>query len=247
MDRREHPMAILSHEARLLYIPVPKHACTSAKMMFWRLAHPEEEARDPLSRVRRRLRRATTPQRPIQHRPGYQTLSFARVTPPPEGYDKVVIIRDPLARLVSAWSNKVREGVIARGPGPLLDLANECVPSNPTFSEFIRHFDAYRRVSRAARNHTEPLAWHIGPSLAWYDHVFPMERMDDFTAYVSERAGQTVSMGRKNAGGAESRSAALGDGDEERLSEILAPDYALLEGRYDIETALAKHRKKHPA
>lgn len=234
-------MAVISHEARLVYVPVPKIACTSVKTMFYELANPDGPRLGLRGRLRAALGGAPRPLR-IHHQPGYATLRFTRVAaavgPIPQGYVKVALVRDPLARLRSAWGNKVGRAIFA-ARGEIEDVENEELPLDPSFSQFLRGFEGYRRVSRAARAHTEPLRWHLGPDLGWYDHVFRMEDMDAFAAFVSERVGRPVRPPRKNEGGAPSRPATLEPGDEDRLRALLSDDYALLDGVYDVERALA--------
>lgn len=236
-------MAIVSHRARLLYISVPKVACTSIKSAFWALEHPGRRAPSILRKSLTKLGLRKPARVPgIHQRSGYETLSFARVKLPPEGYSKVVVVRDPLSRLISAWRDKVTVENFRRRNGEIHELQNALLPLNPTFSEFVHNYDKYRKCSRPARVHTELLSYHIGHDLQWYDRVFKLEDLSAFTQYVSNRLGEHFDLRRLNESASLNREFKIEDEDVAILRDLLAADYELLGNCYIFDESVARLR-----
>ena len=230
-------MAVVSHRARLIYVAVPKIACTSIKSAFWRL---ETQSEDPSPGAAQGDPAPPPRKISIHQRPGYKTLSFARVDAPPEGYEKVLVVRDPLARTLSAWRNKVGYEIFRKRSGEVEDLENALLPLDPTFPEFVRNYEAYRKHSRPARVHTEELSYHVGPDLGWYDAVFRLEELDAFVDHVSARCGAPFALDRMNESGAGKPGFTLDETEIALLRRHLAADYALLSDYYDFDTAIAR-------
>lgn len=173
---------------------------------------------------------------------GYQTHSWKAANPPPDGMETIVVLRDPIKRLHSAWKNKVCSRVFS-AQNALEDLTNECLPLNPDFGTFIDLFDQYRQVSRPARIHTNRFSWHLGEKIEFYDHVFMLESLNDFISFISKRANSSVSMPHRNKSQGDTRNQKLSHTQIDRLVEITAPDYAWLKGLYDAEKSLSIFRQ----
>lgn len=232
-------MAVVSHEFRVVYFDVPKVACTTLKTFFWEAAHGRAFAPTPSERIRRRLGLWRPEHRSIHHVPGYRTRSFARTEPVPPGYARLAVVRDPAARLHSAWRSKVSARVF-RTRGEAEDLYNAFVPVDPSFGDFVDHFDAYREHSRAARVHTLPYAWHLGPDIGAFDAVFRLEALEELRAFLEARGGRPVSFGQRNESGTDDRPDALSPAQVGRLRAICAADYDWLGGLYDAEAGAAR-------
>ena len=232
-------MAVLSHEFRVLYHDVPKVACTTLKTFFWEAAHGRPFAPTARERVAGRLGLGRPRHRSIHHVPGHLTRSFARVPPPPEGYARIAVVRDPAARLHSAWRSKVSVRVF-RTRGESEDLHNAFVPVDPSFGDFVDHFEAYREHSRAARVHTHPYAWHLGPDITAFDAVFRLEDLDRLRDWLEERGGRPTAFPRRNETGHDDRPNGLDAGQLARLAALTAPDYRWLGGLYDAESGIAR-------
>jgi hypothetical protein len=233
-------MAVVSHEFRVLYHDVPKVACTTLKTFFWEAAHGRPFAYSTADRALDRLRiRRREWFASIHHVPGYRTRSFARVEPPPEGYARICVVRDPAARLHSAWRSKVRTRIF-RTRGESEDLYNAFVPVDPSFGDFVDHFEGYRTHSRAARVHTEPYAWHLGPDIAAFDAVFRQEELGRLASWLAERGRRSVAFPRRNESEPEDRDDRLSPSQVERLRELCQDDYRWLGGLYDPEAGPAR-------
>jgi hypothetical protein len=160
----------------LCYHPIPKVACTSLKKAFYRLEnghdfpggdiHAEYHRTEPLA-------------------------VFDDQTP--DALLRIAVVRDPIARLVSAYNNRVM-GHRELAPDRIdLDLARRLflVPDpDPDF--FFLNIDRYRTLSFDIRHHTEPMTSFLGPSLRAFDRVFVFEELDRLADWLARRVGTPV-------------------------------------------------------
>jgi hypothetical protein len=233
-------MSVINTKARTFYVVLPKAACTSVKTMFWELETGRDSTRHGFfDRVRARFGRRPPPF-PIHHIDGYVTSPFGKMSEVPRDFEKICLLRDPLSRLRSAWTNKVGVAVFAsRGETKAVTAAG--LELDPTFGYFVEHLDRYREISRPARVHSRDYSWHLGPTLEWYDQVFRLEDMPSFEGYVSDRAGGEIRVPHHNEGGGGGRrSLALEPRHGEILRARLGADYALLGGLYDFDQSFER-------
>jgi hypothetical protein len=236
-------MAVVNHRARVFYVVVPKVACTSVKTLFWQLDGGKVGAGGWMSRLLGRGRSAI-PRTSVHQLEGYRTTEFSRIGPVPDGYARIALVRDPLARLHSAWTNKVcRRAFEQRGEGGA--IVDNALELDPSFGFFVDNFDLYRMISRPARNHTEPFAWHLGEDLRWYDHVFRLEEISSFLDFISDRVGRKVELPSRNVSDGEARPLGLEPRHADRLRALLASDYALLAQHYRFDRSLEAFCRRH--
>lgn len=236
-------MAVVSHKARLLYVVVPKAACTSVKRLFLELDGGSLEA-PPLGFLDRLRGKTPLGPRSVHQIEGYITRPFSEVGAVPEGYARITVVRDPLARLHSAWTNKADTATFARR-GELERLTAAGLSTAPSFGAFLDDFERYRDISSPVNVHTRPMRWHLGDEPGWYDKVFRMEEMAEFEAWVGARAGSPVRLTRDNRSAGEARPLGFEPHHADVARRLLADDYALLAGCYDFDESLAAFRRRH--
>ncbi|MGJ8585954.1 MAG: sulfotransferase family 2 domain-containing protein [Marinosulfonomonas sp.] len=227
-------MAVISAKCKLVYYPVPKVACTTCKTAFWTLE--DKSIKDRLGQTLRK-------KKGIHHNPAYKTEPFDREQAIPRGYETVALIRDPVKRLRSAWSNKVNEKSFRRWNAALL-TAEAGIPTEPDFSTFLRHFDTYAMISRAARVHTRPHWLYLGRDFSKIDHLFKIENSAQFFELLSDRSGAKVTPSHENTAAVDQRDDSITAANVVQLRDITAKDYELMQGAYDFDEAIAslKHR-----
>ena len=163
----------------------------------------------------------------------------------PEGFARFAVLRDPLSRLHSAWSNKTGSGPFGqRGESGAILAAG--LPVDP----HVRRVPGGLRALPGAfgsrgGSSTRPLRWHLGDDLGWYDRLFLLEAIADLEPWVSERAGEPVRLARENRGAPAGRALGLEDRHIDLARRILADDYALLAGLYDFGSGLADFHRRH--
>jgi Sulfotransferase family len=233
-------MPVISNRAKLAYFDVPKVACTSLKTLFWEIETGRPFPSRAYSGLLRRLLMRLGYRPPGIHRePNYETRSFFAAQPVPAGYETMVVIRDPIDRLYSAWKDKGSADVLRRNGGEL-DLRNEGLPVQPEFGTYVERLSHYREVSRPVRTHTHPLAWHLGPRLDAFDHVFRIEELGSLAEFLSRRLGRPVRVPHLERTKAPVAVGKLNPIQVEALSSIVAPDYAWLGGAYDFQRSVSR-------
>lgn len=235
-------MAVISHKAQVVYIVVPKAGCTSIKKLFYQLEGGAARTHGWAARLFGRGGAARQPS--IHQVEGYITTEFTRVGPLPDGYSRICIVRDPLSRLHSAWSNKVgREAFAQRNEVGALQAAG--LEIEPSFGYFLENHHRYRELSRPAAIHTRPLSWHMGEDITWYDRLFKLEQLAEFESFIAERVCAPVRVPCENASNGVARLLDFEPRHVELARQILAADYALLAGLYDFDASLDAFRRKH--
>jgi len=240
-------LAIVSHELKLVYFDVPKVACTTFKTQLYELANgPLTQAHQPSLKDRARALvgrpHPHTKGPSIHYREGYRTLSYARAVIEqeiPSDYARIAIVRDPVARFYSAWANKANEADFARRD-ELEDLRNDRLSTAPNFAEYLENFEAYRTNSRPVRMHNLPYAWHLGPAITDFDHIFQIEQMDKLESWLSERAGQSIKLSKSNRSKRKQSSVDLTAKQMAKLLKLTEGDYRWLGSLYDPQVELLR-------
>lgn len=200
------------------YQPFPKVACTSIKELLFQLA-------------------AGAPFQPslgagADHVHRYFDLRVRDVS---GASFRFVVVRDPVKRFLSAFSNRVlhhkelsRAYVEKLRLTPPLDLSD--FPFDPTLAQFVDRFDLYRRVP-TIDHHFRPVSEYTAP-LSAFDKVYPFERLDDLVADLQRLTGQRLGLPHSQRGGPKISVKDVPPKVLDRLIELCAPDYRLLEGFY---------------
>ena len=146
----------------------------------------------------------------IQSEVGYETVDFNSMVELPAEFESFAIVRDPVARLKSAWSNRVRENIFERH-GEAQAVKDAGLPVSPTFSKFVEHLELYRQLSRPVRRHTESYTRYLGDSLARFDRIFRIENMRELEAYLTERAGFEITIPKEDRSSKKAQGNCIGD------------------------------------
>jgi hypothetical protein len=127
--RARYYAPVVSHEFKLLFVPIPKVACTQWLQLFRRLAG-EENWKD---------RRAGLPYTPdtngLTYLSDYSVVEADEMLTSPE-WTRAVFIRDPKERLLSAYLDKVvnSQHIVL---GACCRKTRDCASANTTFEEFV--------------------------------------------------------------------------------------------------------------
>lgn len=150
------------------------------------------------------------------------------------GYWTFTIVRDPVSRLMSGYSNRVMgldelTKVMAR---PLWqaqfgDRAKGLDP-RPDADTFFRNIDLYRELFGTIRHHTQPMRDFIGADLSAFDKVYPIEKLSEVEAEIGRRVGKPVQMPSRQRSGKSARFTDLSPEAQEALLALAMPDYELL-------------------
>ncbi len=216
-------MPIVSQKHRLVYYPVPKVACTSVKHLMYFLNHGKWFDHPVNAKGRKlNIHDVMNPAEP------FDESAFKRFSP----HTSFVVVRDPLKRFLSAYSNRVIfHGDLApwRIKKGTLTLTQK---PNPSLEEFIDHLEDYQADARAIERHTAPISKFLGDDLSRFDKVFPIEALDDAAAFLSDHTGLKLEMPHKQTGGPKMSLDDLSEKHKKKLRDVYASDYELLKDFY---------------
>lgn len=228
-------MVVSVPSAKIAYFPVPKTACTSLKHMIFQLEN--DRPFEVLKINGRRIDIHTlyksvklTPQHLKDHADSW----------------KFTIIRDPIKRMISAYSNRVvfhraLVKVRRKDPKALGDLSDM-----PSMNEFFENFRAYRAACGEVQSHTRPAGYFLGRKLSVFDAVYPIEKMDQLAKDLSERVGKPVEIPRLQDGGPKLDMADLSPRSLKALLDHTARDYELFDGIYTAPPRPVGRTRKSP-
>lgn len=159
---------------------------------------------------------------------------------------RMIIIRDPIKRLLSAYADKVRKKKLiseAKVEERWPHLMGRLPPFNPSLSMFIKHLDDYSQI-RSIRHHTMPLISFLnGKNLTFFTDVFKIEDLPLAVQKIQQITGSKLEIGRENTSGGKVSMADLTEEDIDRLIRYYADDYALLKGYYSPQDIKDEWRK----
>lgn len=117
------------------------------------------------------------------------------------GYRRFALVRDPVKRFLSGYSNRVlhyRElSIEAAGP----HLLREGLPPDPDIATFIENYVGYLRCSKPLARHFLKQQKFIGADPAYYEHVFKLEKLGELVDFVNAECGTDAKMPRLQTGG----------------------------------------------
>ncbi|KWV92967.1 sulfotransferase family 2 domain-containing protein [Erythrobacter sp. YT30] len=182
-------MTVVLKNKKLFYAAIPKVACTSIKRMLFEVengfAFNPFTANGEAWHVHRfypSLLRTEFPEHQIAD------------------YRRLLMVRDPIKRFLSAYSNRVvfHEDI---SPKAIQKLGrfSRLTPS-PDLGEFIDRFEKYLAIP-IIKSHCRPMVDFAGADPAYYSAVYGIHQMDAFLEDVSTVVGDTVEAGRFQTGG----------------------------------------------
>jgi hypothetical protein len=207
-------MVVRVEKVGLAYYPIPKVACSSLKYLFF---HVNEGISFPEWRRRENF------QGNIHHY--YPSPSARRVDI--GSLKAFVVLRDPFARAVSTWANKVPTGKFrTRLEAAGFDFAAAGLDPNPSLELYLTRLADYLAASPLLRSHAGPVRRFCPPDLEAVPHLYRLEEPEALAGFIASlKLG--VPFGHRNASAGEampgySRAAFAA------AMEALAPDYAFL-------------------
>lgn len=218
----------------LIYIPIPKNACTSLKHAMHYLEY----------------------QKPYDfstyHEYGYQNLhdfynkqknAFTSVESLKKKSDafRFAIVREPVDRFLSCYGNRVLE------LGDLHESKTEFdkmgLPVDPGLDAFVQHLEQYRSVNSSIRHHTRPQSDFLGETLSYLDKIYPFDQMDSVRSMLKSYDNSLIIKTRKS-GGPKFELHDLSFGSLQHLLEFYKNDYELLSDYYSRRAVVEQYQSK---
>jgi len=213
-------MVIAIKRYKIAYMPVPKAACSAVKEALARI-DPAMQAPAQIDIHTWHIRYPTQRFRP--HR--WQRYA---------DHWRFCVLRDPLERLLSVYTNRVRDmEELRNSPRLRRDPAFADLPSKPDPDTFFQNLDRYRAACSAVKHHAFPCWLFTGPRLTHFDAIYRVSELDALASALSERCGQTVTIGRRNLSAAPLTLSDLQPRTQDSLRAHLAPEYRYLAAFYE--------------
>ena len=152
-----------------------------------------------------------------------------------ENYFKFVVVREPIKRFLSAFSNKILRSRISLEKTQLttsqyLSIAQLGV--NPEINWMIENLELYSEMSYDWHFHIKPQNTFMGNQIKGFDRVFQVERLGELGEKLSEITGFEINLPRLNTGGRKISLAELSEKSMKKLIDFYAKDYELLKDYY---------------
>lgn len=199
---------------------MPKVACTSLKRMFFAVENDRPFEPFRVNGVEFHIHRLY-PSLPFEKQPHPRMARHHRVT----------VVRDPVRRFLSCYSNRVvHYGELSeKAAGPALARAG--LAPDPDLSLFIDRLEDYCRASASIDHHARPMSDFLGTDPGLYAEIHPIERVGDMVAGLETRLGRKLVLERLQTGGPKIDPEVLTPAQTDRLRAFYAQDYDIW-GRY---------------
>jgi len=201
-------LALVAPTLKVLYLPTPKAACTTIKLM---LATAEGTHRPDLAdrMAIMHVSRAQTIHHPRVH--GLRSLAEVpsrqrRTILESPDWLRIASLRDPVARAYSAWENRIFLRAHRRST-TLIEIAHDVhtdgkVDIATSFAHFARMLGE-RTDPFMADHHFQPQVNLVRPDLVDYSRLVRVDEpggIDALAALLSERSGRSIEAKRLNEG-----------------------------------------------
>lgn len=220
-------MAIEIAAHRIAYMALPKAGCTTVKRS---LARADPEFAHKAAKIDPAQAAGTTA---CVHRV-YPTRRFRphRWEKYDTGWYRFAVVRDPVERLISCYGDRVVKRRELHN-SPKIKRAQGTLPADPDPDFFCQNLRAYQGASSAVRHHTPPVWLFLGPWIARFDDVFPIERLHACLNHIAYRTDTALPALRANKSGVAFGLDDLSAQTRHVLARTLAREYADLARWYD--------------
>ncbi|MDJ0594700.1 MAG: sulfotransferase family 2 domain-containing protein [Pleurocapsa sp. MO_226.B13] len=229
--------AIVCEKLKFLYVNVPKCACTSLKLWIYKIEFGEEFARYKKDNKWIHI-----------HKCGrLNQIILDKLPEDKKDYKILTVIRDPIKRLISAYSNRViHHNELGENTTYSDDIKAAGLKFDPDINYFIKNLQEYGKKSKSILHHTKPIAKTIGKNLKLYTNIYPIEKIARIKEDILLDSNLTIDslpeIPKSQTGGPKLKLNILKPESFEKLVDYYAEDYELLRDYYPLEQIKEKYR-----
>ena len=207
-------MTFILAKIGIFYAAVPKVACTSLKQFFFEMENGFKFRKFSANGRKRSIH--------YLHR---SMLHEDYLTERLDGLYKVAVVREPLSRFLSAYSNRVlhHKELSMHKAGPRLQKLG--LEPNPSLSLFVDRYEEYKQANNSIMHHTRPLVDFLGPDAAFFDKLYRMQELPDFEADMNVLAGTDLRIPHLQRGGPRISKDELTPEQISKIEAMFAEDY----------------------
>lgn len=177
-------VAIPAH--KIAYMPVPKAACSSVKAA---LAVVDPDVEVDFSAIAKDDDAAHSIYQTMRFRPHRWKMY--------EGWWRFTVVRDPLSRLLSVYSDRV-DGRRELFNSPKIRKQSK-LPPDPDADFFFQNIEEYKQLASVVKHHALPVRLFIGPKPLKYDRIFTVAQIPELEGELSRICKTDVVVPRFNA------------------------------------------------
>ena len=220
-------MVVINHEHKITYFGLPKVASTSIKLMFYEIEHGTEALAE-LTRNRKNIH--------FRYPTTVAASKAARARYP--DYWKVALVRDPVKRALSTYSNRVlQHRDLVKGRLPRVRATMLGLPLTPTPDQFFGKLRRYCLQSGSVRHHLAPQSVFLGRDLELYDAIYKLEDLAEFIDEISRRTGRELVLPHSQKAQSKLTLDMISASSMAALRRFYAKDYKVLADHYALEGA----------
>lgn len=176
---------------KLIYIPIPKNACTTIKQAFHqiefgRVFDTKRAENDSYVDVHDYYQKRADAFTSTDH-------LFAV-----SNHIRFAIVRDPVERLISCYRNRILDLDDLKSASVELKRMN--LSAEPDLNSFVLNLEKYRKASKSVEHHSRLQASFLGGTLEYLDHVYRFEQVDELHELLRTRAPYLKMLNRKSGG-----------------------------------------------
>lgn len=219
-------MTAIIPELKLIYVSIPKCACTSLKNCMFYIENKYDYKTIKTNGKNLDIHRLYPS---MYHEKLIQKLEKNNLDI--NEFTKICLIRDPIKRFISAYTNRVNHH---KELSPKKINENNLDPkmANPSFIKFVKHYYIYRNV-RSIRHHTDSMYKFIGENPEYFDKIFNINNINEISDFLKNKYNIEYTIPKLQTGGGGSESIDLENIKENRpkiykiIQEITDKDYKI--------------------
>ena len=205
-------MPILNRDFGFSYYAVPKAACTSVKLMIFEIENGFTFRPFRINGVKKHIHT-------LYESSDFEANSKAEL----EGNFRFAVVRDPVSRLLSAYTNRVLyHDELSRSR--LTNLGAD-LPPRPDLKTFVMRLNDYQAVSGPIRHHTLPMTYFLGKDPAYFHRLYRMNELTALEGWLRERTNLDVHLRHEQKSSTKITSADVSPSLIERIRECFSLDY----------------------
>lgn len=215
-------MAIVSHRHRIVLFPLAKCGSTSLKHMFFVMETGKNLAQAKME--------FGLPGHVHNYYPGKEKEEWLKYY---DHYETIVVIRDPIERLLSTYGNRVVHAeAIKRSEARRNSKLLGDLPAVPDLSTFVDNLEIYLKASARLERHVVSQATVVGNIFHKIKNVYKMSQLNEIPDLLSKRRQLDLELPHKQTSGPKFKLSDLRHDQIDTLIRYYADDYEMLRNYY---------------
>lgn len=222
-------------DQELIYIPIPKNACTSIMHALYEIEFEEQYShRDHRKEGYRDIHDYYQKRR--------HSFTGAEKLKGREDVTIFAVIRDPVKRLISCYRNRVVD--LKDLESTKEELRQKGLPLEPDLNNFVLNLAEYRKANKIIEHHSRPQGKFLDGTLDYLERVYPIKKLDECMGWL-KTFKPDLEIRRAKSGGS---SFSLKDLSGEALEAAIAfyrQDYELLNEYFTPRKIRREYKELH--